>query len=49
MVAAMFLRDATDASTAEPAPRPGDDVATAIDRGFFEAGRFGDNKRPKDG
>src|ERR1700722_18002935 len=48
MIAAMFLRDAFDASAAEPAPRLGDHRATAINGGLFEAGGLCDAVRPLD-
>jgi hypothetical protein len=46
MIAAIFLRDAMDLQ-AMFAPLSGDDSATAVGVGFFEAGRFGDYKTAK--
>jgi len=43
MIAAIFLRDETDLQTIF-APFGGDDFATAVGVGFFEAGRFGNYK-----
>ena len=43
MIAAIFLRNAMDLE-AVFAPFGGDDAATAVGVGFFEAGRFGDYK-----
>ena len=43
MITAIFLRDETDLQ-AIFAPFGGDDIATAVGVGFFEAGRFGDYK-----
>jgi hypothetical protein len=48
MIAANFLWDAMDLQ-AVFAPFGGDDTATAVSVGFFEAGRFGDYKTAKRG
>jgi hypothetical protein len=46
MIAAIFLRDAMDLQ-AIFTPLGGDDSATAVGVGLFEAGRFGDYKTAK--
>ena len=46
MIAAIFLWDLTNLQ-AMFAPFGGDDSATAVGVGFFEAGRFGDYKTAK--
>jgi hypothetical protein len=48
MIAANFLWEAMDLQ-AVFAPFRGDDAATAVSVGFFEAGRFGDYKTAKRG
>jgi hypothetical protein len=46
MIASIFLREAMDLQ-AMFAPFGGDDAATAVSVGFFEAGGFGDYKTAK--